>query len=65
MLLNQSYKLEATDRLQWISIVSAPHMKKEDAQALRDGYINASRDIIDTLAPDDDFSSLERLRNNL
>jgi len=61
-LLNQSFKIDAEEKLHWISIVSAPHMDKERLDALIGGYKMASHDIIELITPYTDYSDLKRIK---
>lgn len=64
-LLNQAYKLEAAEKLKWISIVAAPHSKSENFRELVSSYQDASRDIIDILDDEEEnreYTSPEEIK---
>lgn len=64
-LLNLMYRIEAEQRLEWIAIISAPHMKKADAEKLTDMYRKQSRDIIEMLETDNDYSGINDLKKGM
>lgn len=64
-LLNLMYKIDAEQRLELIAIVSAPHMSKADTQKLVDSYRKQSRDIIEMLETDNDYSGIDKLRKEI
>lgn len=65
MLLNYAYRLDAEEKIQQISIVSAPHMEKPALDQLVDGLKMQSRDIIEMLAPHDDYSGISKLKKEM
>lgn len=64
-LLNVMYRIDAEQRLELIGIVSAPHMKKEDANSLIDRYEKQSRDIMEMIQSDNDYSGIEKLKKEM
>ena len=63
-LLNESYKLEARESLQSISIASSPHMKPEDRSKLINSLEMASSDIMSKLKENNDYSGLHSLKES-
>jgi hypothetical protein len=64
MLLNEMYKINASEKLEDINIISIPHIKKHDASEIIQRYKMQLFDL-DNLADNDDFSSLTTLKQNL
>lgn len=64
-LLNQSFKLDAEEKLKWIGIVSVPHMKKQQADMLIHSYKTATHDIIELITPHTDYSAIKRLKKEM
>lgn len=60
-----AFKVDADEKLQLISIVSAPHMNKDDLDNLVNGYKNASRDMIELVTEDHDYSNIKKLKKAL
>ena len=65
MLLNESYKVEASERLQDISVVSYPHMKKHDASEVIQNYRRAAQDVLSLTEEDSDYSGIQLLKEKL
>ena len=58
------YKIDAEDKMQWINIVSIPHMDKNDASGIINNYKRIQEDIdIDTEGGD--YSDIEKLKKTL
>lgn len=64
-LLNLMYRVEAEQRLEWIAIISAPHMQKGDSEKLMNMYRKQSRDIMELLEDNDDYSGIEKLKKEM
>jgi len=61
-LLNESYKQDAGEKLQLISVATVPHLKKGDASSIINSYRMINRDIIEETKPADDYSGIDRLK---
>lgn len=58
--------MDALDKLKMLSIVSAPHMKREQFSELYRSYEKASRsadDIIELTEEDNDYSQIKHLKS--
>ena len=63
--MNESYKLDAEEKLHQITIASVPHMDRTNARSVIHGYEQMSHDIIDILEEDDNYENLSKLKKQL
>lgn len=64
-LLNEMYKLDASEKLELITIVSFPHMESHNASDIIANYQKISRDILELTEDDNDYSNITKLKDAL
>ena len=63
-LLNESYRLEAQDRLEDIVVTSVPHMEGSNSKSVIDSYKRQADDILDLFSTEN-VSSAEEIKEAL
>ena len=64
-LLDQAFKIQSEERLHELGISAYPHMKKEEANSLRNAYDRGTRDILEVLVDyEDGGAGVAKLKEN-
>jgi hypothetical protein len=61
-LLNESYRINANERLEDITVASVPHMERDTADRVLRNYREVARDVIELTEEDDNFDDLSKLK---
>jgi hypothetical protein len=64
-LLDQGFKIDAEEKVKLIDIATVAHMDQDGIQKLRRSYDNASRDILDLLRDDEDYSAISKIAKEM
>lgn len=62
-LLNESYRQDSAEKLQWIAIMSVPHMEKSDADELIASYRKGSMNILEELSVDTEANIIGKFKS--
>ena len=60
-LLNEAYKEDASEKLEWINVISVPHVKESDAKKIIRGYKQIATNMADVAQDNNNFSGIELL----
>ena len=53
------------EKVKMLGIVAYPHMKQQQANELRNAYVDASRDILEILTDYEDNSGMDKLKKEM
>ena len=65
LLLDQGFKVDAEDKMKLIDIASVTHMDEHGIETLKGKYEMASKEILDILKDDDDYSAITKLKQEM
>jgi hypothetical protein len=65
ILLDQGFKIDAEEKAKLVEIAAVAQMDSPAIQNLQKKYINASREILDILKDDDDYSAISKLKQEM